>query len=364
MNRESSNQSGMAIPLILILLTGLTGLAYGALAMARHQLAVARASARHVRSGLAAESGVRMVLGQWARSGVAPATSPEDSAAFAGTLAPGQRYRVTVRRLDSEVYVLEGEGSDDMGAGRRRVGRVVWAADPVERLASFRAAVEHGSGVTLSRGAAVEGNRVSLTPEPWPAAVCASLLPAAATVFPTGSVPPERRYQASGGVDVDGGWAVRMGPVRVQGWKLLSTVSPVDPPPGGAVLTGTCERDSPWAWGSPLDPLGPCAGYFPLVVVEESLIVRAGSGQGVLMVDGDLTLRGAATIFGVVLTAGTLIMSEGTRIVGFVRAGGGVRMDGGATIEASACGALRALRGAPMLHSPFPVPDGAWLDPF
>src|SRR6266702_9001165 len=89
--------------------------------------------------------------------------------------------------------------------------------------------------------------------------------------------------------------------------------------PGSTVLNGVlpiavgavCQASAnPANWGDPnrAIPAGACETYFPTIHVLGDLRVTTGSGQGVLLVDGDFTVAGNFTFTGVVIARGGLKM--------------------------------------------------------
>jgi len=82
---------------------------------------------------------------------------------------------------------------------------------------------------------------------------------------------------------------------------------------------GTCVTASPTNWGDPFDQGGACGDYRPGVYSEGDLLVRAGQGQGVLVVEGDFTVSGNFQYFGVVIVLGRLMsIGAGSQITGAV----------------------------------------------
>jgi hypothetical protein len=94
------------------------------------------------------------------------------------------------------------------------------------------------------------------------------------------------------------------------------------------------------------------------------LVVDGGEGQGLLLVDGSLTLAGGAVFAGMVVVRDSLTLLPDARISGLVRVGGAVTLGSGAGLRGRACAALLALQGRPELYRPIRVPGGSWIRPF
>jgi hypothetical protein len=134
--------------------------------------------------------------------------------------------------------------------------------------------------------------------------------------------------------------------------------------PAPAEALGVCLVDEPWGWGDPERPWRPCGQHLPLRASAEDLRVRGGVGQGVLLVDGDLTFESGVRYFGLVLVRGTLILEGGATFEGLALAAGGLRVASGAAVRGSACWAVRALAAQhDVLQRLVPVPGTGRLGP-
>ena len=116
-------------------------------------------------------------------------------------------------------------------------------------------------------------------------------------------------------------------------------------------------------WGDPVDPTAPCGEYLPVVYAAGDLVIIGGAGQGVLLVQGDLTVRAGFRYHGLIIVGGTLrISGAGVRIVGAVQVGdpqrGEVEVEDNSLIEYSPCAVSRALAGSARVE---PLTRRSWL---
>ena len=81
---------------------------------------------------------------------------------------------------------------------------------------------------------------------------------------------------------------------------------------GPAVANGVCATGNPLNWGDG-DHTQPCGGYFPLVRVAGDATLT-GTGQGVLLVDGDLNVAGKFQWFGAVIVEGAMKAAGGGNV--------------------------------------------------
>ncbi len=69
---------------------------------------------------------------------------------------------------------------------------------------------------------------------------------------------------------------------------------------------GACNTANMKNWGDPLNPSSTCGGYFPILYATGDISVNGNQGQGVLIVDGDLSVQGGFEFFGPVIVRGKL----------------------------------------------------------
>ena len=115
------------------------------------------------------------------------------------------------------------------------------------------------------------------------------------------------------------------------------------------VSAAGCDRTVASNWGAPLDPASPCGSYWPVIHATGGLQLRGGSGQGILIVDGDLELSDGAVWHGLIVVRGALVVQgSGTSVVGAVLAGGtaGVLVQNGAELRQGRAMVRRALAAA------------------
>jgi hypothetical protein len=111
---------------------------------------------------------------------------------------------------------------------------------------------------------------------------------------------------------------------------------------------GMCDDSDVRNLGDPLNALGaesPCADYAPVRHASGDARITGGTGQGFLMVDGDLTIDAGTQFFGAVLVRGTLHLTGGAVVTGIVLADRAI-IDESSTVRFSRCALARALRGA------------------
>ncbi len=139
-------------------------------------------------------------------------------------------------------------------------------------------------------------------------------------------------------------------------WKIGPTLT----------LDGECDDSRINNWGDPKTPSSPCFGYFPIIYAPGNLTVNGDLGQGVLLVEGDLSVQGGFEFHGIVIVRGSLKTSgTGGHFTGSVLAANVDLKDnsvlGDALIQYSSCAVLRGLQTA----SPAaPLRSRGWMRAF
>jgi hypothetical protein len=130
--------------------------------------------------------------------------------------------------------------------------------------------------------------------------------------------------------------------------------------PGGSVLGGIgpvvsggkCVKSTTTNWGDPTrhSPAGACEGYYPAIHALGDLKLSTGVGEGILLVDGNLTVTGNFQFTGAVIVRGTYnSYGNGNKVTGAVWAANMALDDndmfGNGGIQYSSCALLPLLQG-------------------
>jgi hypothetical protein len=76
--------------------------------------------------------------------------------------------------------------------------------------------------------------------------------------------------------------------------------------PVPSLTGGKCNYASTSNWGDGNTPTNPCGSYFPIVhIAGDALINGASQGQGMLLVDGNLTVSGTFKYYGMIIVKGS-----------------------------------------------------------
>lgn len=298
-----------------------------------------------------------------------------------GFLASGDEYSVRLSRWDAghdsgpAYYLIASEGrTHGAWGGRRQVAAMVKKAPGGAFCCG--AGLEAEGPVMLDSGAVISG--LDMVPGPWAmdAELCGDIglrdrpgivtdgqvLPAAGAVL-QGTPPLASPGSADEFGDL-GRWLRELAAsadLRYPGGTVLADVGPT------AWANGECGRMSASNWGAPTAPGHPCFTFFPVIHAAGDLTVSSPtSGQGVLLVDGDLVIRDGFEFYGVVLVGGTVTTGPGGgRVLGGARVGAfdsdTARVGMGGEVRYSGCAVERAVEGS-KVQAPHPLAQFGWFE--
>ena len=341
MKQVLKNERGMALAIAIVALVIVGALIAGALFSGTQEQRVAENVRRVQASFGVAEEGVYDIIRTWdsTTAGVRnqqtyaalypyPAAAPsKDSVRMVRKTAKSKTgsYSGSLFKLNDELYLLDVSAQDTMSlAGRIRGGGAGQRLGLLARIRPVsidtRAAVTSGGDNVVVGSASIDGN--DHAPTGW--AGCPPLDSAKAGI----------RTQSSGTVSTSGHPTINGNPPVLKDPTLADTsfthygdVTYADLAASanitlpaqnfsssiGPVTVGTaCDYSVQTNWGSPTTPTGPCGGYFPIVrITGDGAVINGQEGQGVLLVDGGLSVQGGFQFFGIVIVKGSLKTSGG-----------------------------------------------------
>jgi hypothetical protein len=283
-------------------------------------------------------------------------------------VAEGDTAWVKVTRLTNNTFWVMSEGLANMGRvtleSRRITSAFVRIAYPTIEP---KGAITAAGNVRLQGAANVSGDDVD--PSGW-----TNCDPTLAPTVPAVTVPPSGNVQygpqnitsspavAHDSAAADSNTYVRYGS---ESWNSLVANADINLPGGvfnsDIFPTGTdstCNTSLNYNWGSPLRPgVKGCWGYFPIIYSAGDLHINGnGAGQGILLINGDLSINGIFDFYGIVIARDDVQKSNGTaNIYGAVfaanmTAGDALSwMTGDQDVQYSNCAVQSALKGSAIL---------------
>jgi hypothetical protein len=319
-------ERGAALALAVVALFVLGGLASTAFLLSFAEFRVGRKFVRLQQASAAADAGAYSTVARWDAE-VYNRLPIGGSASFTGgTVDETGSYEGIVTRLAKSLYLVTSEGTSSEGAVRQRAG-VLMRLRPLQL--TVNAALEIRGPLHIEPTARINGYDQS--PYGWNCPPASEPLPAVRVPSPDSGVAPwsgcdpaqcldgdplfetSSFGSGSGVVDLGGSTLTDLKAIanhRLSGGSLW--ISPVE-------SNGICVTENPENWGDPYDRQGACGDHFPAVYSIGDLIVRGGQGQGILVVDGDLTIGGDFHFFGVAIVLGRFqTVGLGSQITGAV----------------------------------------------
>lgn len=349
-------ECGAVLAFVILILLALSLLVHGALVESLTELSASNAAVRELRATAAARSSVQRALvaggGAWMDS----AARWEDRSG--DTLRTGALSTVaTLRRLGAEAWLVEGVarlGSVEVA----HAARLAWSFDPLVRVSALQGVVSVGEGAPVVVEGTIDASTpTALTPpselggcDPWLDSLDARY--AVAPLSPVAFLPSGSGAPGLGLLD----FASILARVQVS----VADVGTPRPLEAG----GSCVTADPWNWGDPDRPWGACGTLLVLRGSDGDLRVQGGSGQGVLAIDGTLTLSAGARFKGLVIASGSVRLEDGAVLEGLAIASGGIYVASDAQVLASGCWSVRALAAQrSTLGRLVPLPGTGWIGP-
>ncbi|MDH3271405.1 MAG: hypothetical protein OEN56_08745 [Gemmatimonadota bacterium] len=379
-----SDRRGFALPAAIGALVIIGVLITAGFFMAQQELRIGVASKHANMAVNVAQAGANEVMGNW--NGYQLGNIPVWSdTVITDTIATGI-WEVSIANANNFVYFVTASGEVTEGGARwagasRTIGivtKMIFAnIDPPAALTT--------RGKTVVKGSATI-NGTNTTPPSW-GPYC--------TTFPSNDTTGVLTNDTSS-IGTSGGGSVGGNPPYDQDstivdstftnfgtmdWAQLTALAAAEgkdvTPLGSTVSTaiepdttaaGRCNEATLTNWGDTI-PTAACGSYFPLIYhAGPSLRIQGGAmGQGILLVDGDLDLRGNFLFYGIIIVQGNFeTQGTGNRIIGAVLASNSADIDqdivGSSEITYSRCAVRRAILNNSSLSRARPLAERSWVD--
>jgi hypothetical protein len=380
MNRLMRDERGMALAIAIFALVVVGAMIAGAFFAGTQEQRVGENQRRVMQSLGIAEAGAQERVLTWI-----PLTMnrvkqyPETAMVIADQVAPSGtgRYSGTSYRLGPNVFLIDITGNDARsyggsvaggGGARQRVGLIARIA-PIEF--GIRASLTTQGGVSVGGNAEING--ADQNPTNWtscdpPGPSQAGVRDNGGTVGTSGSgtvngTPPvvnDPSINSSTFTTFGGATYAQLAEranIRITGGNINTAPR---------VAGGVCDLTDPYNWGDPHNPAAPCGNYFPIIHVAGDLTINNEQGQGILLVDGNLTVNGSWDFYGIVIILGDLRTAGGGSADAHFWGGVMARnadlstqnLNGHATLNFSSCSILAALQA----QSPIsPMRQRGWI---
>ena len=328
MTRVLRDERGMALAVAIFALVVAGALIAGAFFAGTQEQRVGQNSLRVQQSFGVGEAAINEVVRNWQPVIYnALKVYPADSFVFAPTVTGGGTgsYTGVVRKLNNNLFLVDVTGRDrasaagaSYGAGARQ--RLGWLLRVRLLDIGIGGALTTQGSVKLTGNAYVDGH--DFIPSGWTTANCDTV---GDTTKAGVRAPDSAVVQTSGGPHLGGNPPFlkdssvhsstfsQFGDVTYDDIAALATVQlssgtyKSEPTQSG----GVCDRSNPTNWGDGQNPSAACGSYFPIVHISGDATLNGVQGQGILLVDGDLSIQGSYEYYGIVIVKGSLSTAGG-----------------------------------------------------
>ena len=367
MRQHPSRHPGFALATALLTLSLVGALVTGTFFIATHEQRTGTDVLFAARALGAAELGVDAAMTRWDREWnvtmqrgdrrTAPPTNLEGASAI-----------TEIVRLDNQLFLVSSEGRS--GPARRVVRRYVALTVPEPTLSSAAAL---GGATTIEGTTQIDGS--DRAPDGWicpnPESPVAGIATPDSALVATGGCALGPCVNGTPPIATDSALRVPGAFLRVGDLDWFELARRANATVEGTVSPrpserdGACDVEDPHNWGDPQRPGdGVCPNHFALVHASGDLTIDGGRGQGILLVDGDLTIRGGFDFAGMVMVRGALHTGAGgARITGALTAAAAdsstVSTLRDLVVHFSRCAVHAAMLGSAL---PAPIAERSWLE--
>jgi hypothetical protein len=345
-------RDGFALPVALLALIVIGAIVTGGFYVSAQEHDISVSTDQGVRALHVAQYGMEEALATWTNAAIAGYTAPVTRAFWNGSRQEGS-YTLRVMHLGARLYALESQGQVPRGpqVATRRVGafvRTTSASAPYTSAMTVIGSLNREGNATIS-GTDQCGEESTA---PGVMAIDQSLISGVEkgsgeqmiTGSPAVDQDPDMTLdKLSDFGDIDLAELISMATHRYSGnpaWPQHMAPATTTDQSGQTICNTTIDLN----WGDPADLPGACGNYYPIIHIDSNAKLDVGRGQGILIVDGDLEIKGNFEFSGVVIVTGSFHMEgTGSKLNGTVIVQGEGRVDsesgqsGNAKIQYNSC---------------------------
>lgn len=379
-SNPASGTRGFALPAAIMTMVVLGLLVTGGVQIATRESRIGQASVRTVEAFYLAESAMNDILATWrpAQSNLTEWGAP---AVLTGSTSLGD-WSAEIRQVDDRLFFIRTTGEVDNGTGSPATRTMGVLARVLTANIEPPAALLTMGTVRVQGSAQIRGN--DQIPAGWNASVCPDPL----ENLPGVVTNTAGNLQLVGGGSVSGSPSGYVKDASVSAetftnfggmtWDELTSLATITHNGGSITGTGptlspdeTCNTGNPLNWGDPDNPAAPCGNYFPIIHIRGSANIQSGGrGQGILLVDGDLDLRGNFLFAGIIIVQGAIAVQGGGANGPRINGGAIARnadlevetFTGSSIVQNSRCAVRRAVQNNSRLTRVSPIADRSWVD--
>jgi hypothetical protein len=367
MRRVLRDERGMALAVAIFALVVVGALVAGAFFAGTQEQRVGENQRRVQQSFGVAEAGAQERVISWQPDSMnTRALYPLDSVPI-GPNAPAPNgtgsYGGFSYRLGPNIFLIDVTGRDAAsaagpvaggGGARQRIGLITRIA-PVDF--GIHASLTTQGGVNLTGNADVNGN--DQNPAGWancdlPGAPQAGIRDPGANVGTSGNGSVQGNPPVVNDPTINNNTFTNFGGATYAQLAARANITlgsgtyKTNPSFNGAL----CDKTDLLNWGDGLNPGSACGSYFPIIHITGDATINGDQGQGILLVDGTLSVEGSYQFFGIAIMQNDLKTAGGGNTDAHFWGGvmaknadlGTQSLSGKATLNYSSCSILTALQ--------------------
>jgi hypothetical protein len=285
------------------------------------------------------------------------------------------RYTVTITRVTTMLFVVRSTGTVTIGQGANNTNSTRTISNVV-RLRSVDMDNQTAMQVygDLDVGGTSEISGADTYRSNWSGCTTTTGT-SAITAQPSASITSSGSGSIDGGTRRSGMTAADFTVFGDMTWaeivSLATNIYPANanPNPAPTTINGVCNTADINNWGAPTNNSNACSNHFPIIYTPGDMSISANStGQGILLVGGNLRIQSAFEFYGPIVVMGSVDFQGTANVYGSVFAyGGGVigadnSTQGDMVVQYSSCGIKRAILGATGLSRGVPIRNRSWMD--
>lgn len=325
MNRILRDERGMALAVAIFALVVVGALVAGAFFAGTQEQRVGENQRRVQASFGVAEAGAQERVMTWDPATMnRRASYPAESVVIATAQAPSGTgtYGGYSYKLGPNIFLIDVTGRDARsqsgaiaggGGARQRIGMIT-RISPVEF--GIRASLTTQGSVNVSGNANING--FDQTPTGWtscdpPGPAQAGVRDLGGTVTTGGTATVTGNPPVVNDPTITDATFTTFGGATYAQLAARATITLS----GGTIRTepvvsnGVCDKNVLTNWGDGMNTTAPCGNYFPIIHITGSVQLNGVQGQGILLVDGSLTVQGSYEFYGITIVQGDIITAGG-----------------------------------------------------
>lgn len=313
------SERGIALVVAIVALVVIGAIVAGTFFISSLEQKTAENSVDAAEAYQAAEAGIVKNVGNW-DTGYNSLAVDGGTTIAQDSVAPGTYFNVTISRLNSSLFFLRSVGTRNSATQTLAMVLRTVTVNP-----NVNAAVTAKGNVSVGGNATIDGTNTN--PSGWSSC---------------GTAPNMGGIRTSGTVSTNGNPTIGGSPAKIQNdstvnnalfqgpfdqFKAMATMSLAGGNGNGNYVTyngmapsttgspAKCNRTDANNWGEPLRTgsyVSQCTSYSPIIYFAGNAKMTGGRGQGILLVDGDLSIAGNFQWVGLVIAIGQVKTGNGT----------------------------------------------------